>query len=229
MTNKNVISPMINERPIETWGAEMLEPEIGACEYTNGYISVPGKIFPVKLNGRVGLRPIKLTFDFSGDSPYETALAISDMTDLLQQGADILLPDNFYYWCVFDSASVAQRKAPWIEQVKFSLHGVRHSPLETKILTASGKVDAKGNVETPMIVTLTPANGATSMVFQGITIDLSETVTIDGFYTTVKNDAGNNVFGDTDMTKWPSLVPGRNQIVMSGVASAKISYYPIWK
>lgn len=220
---------MINERLIETWGAEMLEPEIGACEYKNGYVSAPGKIFPVRLVGRLGLRPIKLTFDFSGNSPYETALAISDMTDVLQQGADILLPDNFYYWCVFDSASAAQRKAPWIEQVKFSLHGVRHGKLEEVKLTASGKVDADGNVETPMIVTLTPTSGVSSMTFQGITINSSRPVTIDGFYTTVKNDLGNNVFGDTTMTEWPKLTPGENTITMTDVAKAEISYYPIWK
>ena len=80
-----------------------------------------------------------------------------------------------------------------------------------------------------MIVTLTPASGVSSMTFQGITISSSRPVTIDGFYTTVKNDLGNNVFGDTTMTEWPKLTPGENTITMTGVAKAEISYYPIWK
>ena len=229
MTNKNLITPMINERLIGTWGAEMFEPEIGACEFRNGYVSVPGKIFPVKLAGKIGLRPIKLTFDFTGESPNETAQAISDMTDELQKGADILLPDGFYYWCVFDGAGEQKRKAPWIEQVKFQLHGVRHEKLEEVTLTGNGKIRARGNIETPMIVTLTPTSGATSMTFQGITISSSRPVTIDGFYTTVKNDIGNNVFGSTNMTEWPKLQPGENTITMTNVASAAVSYYPIWK
>lgn len=229
MINKNVIAPMINDRLIETWGAKMFEPEIGACEYKNGYVSVPGKIFPVRLTGRNGLRSIKLTFDFFGNSPNETALHISDMTDELQKGADILLPDGFYYWCVYDSAGEQKRKAPWIEQVKFTLHGVRHGKLEEITLEESGKINALGNIETPMIVTLTPETGEDTMTFQGITISSSRPVTIDGFYTTVKNDLGYNVFGDTDMTEWPKLKPGENVITMTGVASAEISYYPIWK
>lgn len=229
MINENVIAPMINDRLIETWGAKMFEPEIGACEYKNGYVSVPGKIFPVKLTGRNGLRSIKLTFDFVGDTPNDTAMAISDMTDELQKGADILLPDGFYYWCVYDSAGEQKRKAPWIEQVKFTLHGVRHGELEEEVLTASGKIAVAGNIETPMIVKLTPASSASSMTFQGITINSDEVVIIDGFYTTVKDSDGNNVFGDTNMTEWPKLKPGENTITMTGVSSAEISYYPIWK
>ena len=155
-------------------------------------------------------------------------MAISEMSDVLLSGPEIMLPDGFLYWCEYDGASTPTRKAPWIEQVKFQLHGVRHSPLETKTFTASGKLKAHGNMESPMIAELTPS-GSGNMVFNGITIGSSLPVTIDSVYTTVKNSLGNNVFGSTDMTKWPSLNPGDNTITMSGISSAKISYYPIWK
>ena len=205
----------------------MLDYDVGPCAYSNGYMKAPSKIFPVKLVPTIGLRQIVLKFDFMGDSPFETAMAIADMTDELQKGAEILLPDGFLYWCEFDSASTPARKAPWIEQVKFTLHGVRHSRMEEITLTENGKIVADGNIETPMIAYLVPTGS--SMTFQGITIASSLPVTIDGIKTTVMDSDDQNVFGSTNMTKWPSLVPGENTITMTGIESAKISYYPIWK
>lgn len=228
MTNRNLISPTINGQLPSEWGAELLSYEVGPCSYANGYMKAPGKIFPVKLKSSVGLRPITLVFDFMADTPAETALAISRMTDELMGGSEIMLPDGFLYWCEFDGATAPARMAPWIEQVKFQLHGVRHSPLVTTTLTESGTINANGNLESPMIVELTPS-GSSGMTFNGITIDSELPVTIDGVYTTVKNNLGNNVFGSTVMTEWPKLSPGNNAITMTGVAEAVISYYPLWK
>ncbi len=223
----NPILPKINDQLLNTWGAEMLSYDVGSCSYKNGYIAAPGKPFPVRLAPNIGLRPITLVLDFSGATPADTAFAISMLTDELQNTSEILLPDGFLYWCEFDAASTPSRVAPWIEQVKFQLHGVRHGELQEETLTASGTISADGNMDTPMIVELTPTGS--SMTFQGITISSSSVVTIDGVKTTVKDALGNNVFGDTTMTEWPKLKPGENTITMSGVASAKISYYPLFK
>lgn len=228
MINKNTISPTINNHLLGEWGAALLSYEVGPCSYSNGYLKAPGKIFPVKLKPNIGLRSIVLIMDFMADSPVETAMAISRMTDELMSGPEIMLPDGFLYWCEYDGASSQERMAPWIEQVKFELHGVRHSHIVKKTLTASGVVKASGNMETPMIVELTPS-GSGGMTFCGISIDSELPVTIDGVFTTVKNSLGNNVFGSTDMTEWPKLNPGNNEITMSGVSEAVISYYPLWK
>ena len=147
MINRNLIFPTINDQLPGTWRAEMLDYDVGPCAYSNGYMKAPSKIFPVKLVPTIGLRQIVLKFDFMGDSPFETAMAIADMTDELQKGAEILLPDGFLYWCEFDSASTPARKAPWIEQVKFTLHGVRHSRMEEITLTENGKIVADGETE----------------------------------------------------------------------------------
>lgn len=228
MINKNIIYPTINDRLLAEWGAEIFSYEVGPCSYSNGYLKAPGKIFPVKLTPSIGLRPITITADFSGESPMETARSISDFTDTLQGGPEIMLPDGFYYWCEYDGATAPERKAPWIEQVSFYLHGVRHGPLAKKTLTTSGIIKADGNMETPMIVELTPSSN-NGMTFNGIEIESAIPVIIDGVYTTVKNSLGNNVFGNTTMTEWPKLKPGSNPITMVGVARAEISYYPIWK
>ncbi len=227
MMNRNLIHPTVNERLFTEWGAMMLSYEVGQCEYKHGYLTAQGKPFPVKLKPSIGLRQISLLFDFSGQSPMETARQISDLTDVLMDSPEIMLPDGFYYWCEYDGTTIPSRKAPWIEQVEFKLHGLRHEAIETTTLSASGVIDAGGNMETPMIAKLTPSSSG--MTFQGITITGSDIVIIDGVHTTVKKTNGDNVFGRTNMTKWPTLLPGSNTITMSGISSAEISYYPIWK
>ena len=181
----------------------------------------------MKLTPKIGMREVSLTLDFEGDDAREIARSISSFTTALMANADIELPDGFHYWCVYDSATPQVRVAPWIDQVTFYLHGLRHEEIVTQHFAASGKMAVEGNMKTPAIVKLTPRSGASSMSFNGITVNRSSVVTIDGVYTTVLDANGNNVFGDTDMTEWPKLDPGDNTITLSG-CTAEISYYPIY-
>lgn len=217
----------INGASLSMYRASFLDFEIGAVEYSDGYIKPAAKAFPVKINPKIGMRAISLTLDFEGENAREIAKSISAFTAALMNRADIELPDGFHYWCVFDSASSQTRVAPWIEQVTFHLHGLRHEDLETHHFANTGKMVVEGNMETPAIVRLTPKAGASSMIFNGITIDSGSVITIDGVYTTVKDSSGNNAFGSTDMTEWPKLTPGDNLITLSG-CEADISYYPIY-
>lgn len=54
-------------------------------------------------------------------------------------------------------------------------------------------------------------------------------ITIDGIYTTITDAEGENIYGQTDMTEWPSLEPGVNEITFTGASLVEISYYPIWQ
>ncbi len=227
MINKNLISPTINDRLLKEFGADLLSYEVGACSYSNGYVLPSGKIIPVHLKPSIGLRKIILIMDFSAPSPVETARSISEVTDILHSSPEIMLPDGFYYWCEFDRALSPRRVAPWIEQVEFRLFGVRHGPIQNLVVSNGSVVNVEGNIETPITVLIQPSGD--SMTFQGITITGSSPVIINGLKTTVKDLLGNNVFGSTDMTRWPTLQPGENTISMSGATSAAISYYPLWK
>ena len=222
-----VIETRINSASLDMYRAKLLDYSIGAVEYSDGYITPVAKPFPVKLTPKIGMREVSLTLDFEGDDAREIARSISSFTAALMANADIELPDGFHYWCVYDSATPQVRVAPWIDQVTFYLHGLRHEEIVTQHFAASGKMAVEGNMKTPAIVKLTPRSGASSMSFNGITVNSSSVVTIDGVYTTVLDANGNNVFGDTDMTEWPKLDPGDNTIALSG-CTAEISYYPIY-
>lgn len=225
---KAAITPTINGSALSVYGADLLDDySVGACEYSNGYMKPLDRAFPVKLRGKIGLRPITMTMDFSGETEAEAVGHISLLTASLMQQANLYLPDGFYYWAALDGVSAPKKVSPWIWQATFSFHGVRHGSMITTTCSTSGNITVQGNMVTPMIVKLTPASGATSMTFNGITINLGRIVTIDSVNTTVQDANGLNVYDYTNMTAWPKLTPGINAISLTG-CTAEIKYYPIF-
>lgn len=219
----------INGIPLKVFQAELLEYTVGPCGFEDTYVLPPARIIPVTLTSRVKLRTITVTLDFMAQTAHEASLNISRLTAMLFGEVHLNLPDSFNYWCAYTKASTPKEKAPWIWQVKFTFVGFRHSEKETVILTGSAPIFIDGNVETPLIVKITPDEGTTEVAFNGITVsELTGAVTIDGVYTTVLDADGLNKFRDTDMTRWPVLQPGNTEITVSGAAVFEVSYYPIW-
>ncbi len=227
------IEPLIEGASFGTYGAHLLDYEIDPCDYDNGYVLPPNSMIPVKLKHRLGLRGVVLTVDFEGDSQYEIAQNISEFTELLHNGADILLPDGYSYNCVFKKTSAPKEKAPWIRQVKFTLEGYRHGALETKTLTATGSIFVDGNYPTPAILKITTS--ATSATVCGITItNIDGVILIDGYKKKVtqdKNGAITNKFADTNMTEFPKLTAGYHEIAITASAAitVEVSYYPLYR
>lgn len=224
-----MIEPKVNGHRLNEFGAEMLEYTVGPCEFDSTFTLPLARIIPVSLKSRVKLRSVSITLDFSGRSDAAIAMAISKFTALLFGEAHLDLPDGFSYWGALKKVGTPAVKAPWIRQVTFSLMCFRHLPMQTNRLAGSSTIFADGNVATPMVVKIFPEEGTAEVSFCGITIkELDGPVTIDGIYTTILDDAGNNRFCYSDITEWPKLNPGDNIITVSGAAIFEISYYPIF-
>ena len=227
------IEPKIESASFGTYGAHLLSYEIGACKYSNGYVLPPTSMIPVKLKHTLGLRSVVLNIDFEGDTPYEIEQNISEFTEILHNGADILLPDGYSYSCVFKKTSAPKEKAPWIRQVKFTLEGYRHGAIESKTLTETGSIFVDGNYPTPAILKITTS--ATSATVCGITIsNIDGVIEIDGYkkkVTQTKNGVVTNKFADTNMTEFPKLEAGYHEIAISASAaiSVEVSYYPLYR
>lgn len=223
------IETKINGVLLKTYKAELLEYEVGACDFGNGYMLPPSSMFPVKLTPTVGLRPITLQIDFEGGSMHEIEMNISKLTAVLHGGADILLPDGFCYYTVFDKVSTPKEKAPWILQAKFSLSGFRHGAMVTEKFVNGGSLFVDGNYKTPAIFKVT--SQSETVAVNGITIQNmnSYPVIIDGMKKTVTRN-GLNVFSDTNLTEFPTLTAGVNNftVVASAYTELEVSYYPIY-
>lgn len=216
----------INGVPLTEYRAELLDYKVGVCDYENGYFVPPASMIPVKLTPKIGIRPIQLTIDFMGDSELEAMLRVSHITAKLQKGAQIMLPDGFFYECVFESASAPVEKAPWIWQVKFALSGYRHGSLERHTLTETDSIFVAGTYKTPAVLKITTSESSVKVF--GITIsNISGEIEIDGIKKTVTQD-GVNKFKDTDLVKFPMLEVGYNEIEIEGTATVEVSFYPIY-
>lgn len=218
----------INGQMLNVFKAHLVSYSIGACEYNNGYMTPPSSIFPVRLDGKVGLRKVEMTMDFEGDSMAEISHNISNMTAMFHKEALLFLPDGFYYTCVFESVSDPKEKAPWILQVKFTFSGVRHKALKTESFTESGKLYVDGNYKSSAIIRIVPNTGTTEVTVNGTTVqNIAGEVVIDGIKKTVMQN-GVNKFADTNMTEFPYFECGYNEVTINGNATVEISYYPIF-
>lgn len=220
---------MINDAPLSLYKAELVEYSVGACEYSNSYLIPPAGFIPIKVDGNVGTRKVSITLDFFGDSSYEIAMRISELTASLHRDAELFLPDDFYYTCVYTGCSEPEEKAPWIWQVKFDFEGFRHRALVTERFSASGKMFVEGNCDAPAIITIFPtSSGADTVSVNDITVrNMTGAVVIDGIEKTVMQ-GGKNKFADTNLVRFPVLRAGYNDITIVGNAAVEISYYPIY-
>lgn len=218
---------LINEIPLSELKAELVVYEISQCEYQNGYFLPPASMVPVKLTPSIRLRSIVLTIDLIGETVHEAYMRLSQIIAMLQQKAELFLPDEFWYTCVYEAASEPVEKAPWIWQVKIALSGYRHGRLESKTFTQTDSLFVHGTYKAPAIITIQEAENGTATVC-GITVtDITSPVEINGFTKKVTKK-GVNWFKHTDIVNFPLLNIGYNEIEIIGDATVEVSYYPIF-
>lgn len=113
--------------------------------------------------------------------------------------------------------------------VTLVLYAVRRLPLVS--VDFAGKtlqLDNPGAVASGLCITLTPTKKITSMQVGDVTVkNLAANVpfVIDGLSGTVTAD-GENRFADTDLTQFPQIQPGENEISLSQAVPTTLEYYP---
>lgn len=216
----------INDFDPAMLGAHLVGYSVEGCELKETYFLSPSAIFPTRLQNKPRLRKITLTFDFEGSNTHDAIKKMSNLTAILSKQAELLMPDDFYYYCILTGTGTATTKAPWIEQCTYTFIGLRHGPLETVILTESASVFIEGNCETECRYIIDTPNK--SLAVNDITINnISGQIVIDGMESLVQQN-GVNKFADCEMISFPTLSPGNNQIEISGTAKVVIQYYPIY-
>lgn len=221
------IEAKINDNPLSVFNAKLVEYTINPCSYENGYFLPPKSIIPVRLNGNIGMRKVTIILDVIGNTESSIALSISNLTAVLIKRASILLPDGYYYNCVYDKMSTPEEKAPWIKRVKCEFYGYRHGARETIEISDGMVVSIKGNCEVPVKYTIEPGTDTTVSV-NGITVHgVTATTIIDGIAAKVTMDKLNK-FGDTDMVEFPKMSVGHNKMYVTGDATVTLEYYPIY-
>ena len=141
----------------------------------------------------------------------------------------IELPNGYTYICVPTALGTPTDDGSATHDSTYTFTGVQVMPMIT-VSPNNGIINCRSNTETDCIITVTVNDTIESAVVYGITIkSLSENdvVVIDGIKKTVLCD-GINKFADVDLTRFPTLMPGRNEFKVSTAdkLEVKVAYYP---
>ena len=221
----------VNGQDISTFGAKLIDYTVGGIPYTDNFVKPPKHAFPIGFAGTDGLREITLSMDFVSTSAAAAEANVSNFVAECMSGCELLLPDGFYYTCVFGSAEASKHVAPWINQIAVKMKGVRHGEKVTSsTISAAGTLVVSGNRPTPAKVTVSGVTDGASITINGTEIeftDITGIVIIDGINCTVTS-SGINVFANTNLTAFPVLNAGNNSIDMTSGVSVTFEYYPLY-
>lgn len=221
-----IVEPRIDDKLLDFYHAEMLSYSVGALKRSNGYLLPARSLFPIWLQPNLGTRKVKIKLDVEGRSRHDIEMNISKLTQVLSDGCELLLPDGFYYSTVLDKASDTKEVAPWLHQITFELIGARHGAKVTEKLTESASIYVLGNMTTPVRYTVTPSDA--SFRINDIEVSgVSGTVILDGIEGRFMQGT-QNVFSKTNITDFPKLDIGKQEIELENVSSIKIEYYPLY-
>lgn len=216
---------------VTAFNATLIDYSIGSVDINDSYLTQKYSMIPIKLKEMLGVRPVKLELEFTGSSYYDITLAISNLTAVLIQETEILLPDGFYYTVMLKKAGTPKYQGHLFYTVDFTLEGYRHGAMQTFELEEElTSVYVQGNCEAPAIITIT--NATTDVTVNDITVkNIDGDIVINGLDKTVTetvNGIPNNKYKDCEMTKFPSLKNGLNEIHKTGTARIEISYRPMY-
>lgn len=141
----------------------------------------------------------------------------------------IELPNGYTYLCVPVTLGTAADDGSATHDSTYTFTGVQVLPMLT-VKPLNGVINCKSNVETDCIITVTATDTITTANVFDVeikTLKENDVVVIDGIKKTVMCN-GINKFADVDLTAFPTLKPGKNDIVISPSEDLEVSvsYYP---
>lgn len=141
----------------------------------------------------------------------------------------IELPNGYTYLCVPATLGTAADDGSATHDSTYTFTGVQVLPMIT-VCPNNGVINCRSNTETDCIITITSTDAIETADVYGITIkslQKNDVVVVDGIKKTVMCNAINK-FADVDLTAFPTLKPGKNNIDISPSEDLEVSvsYYP---
>lgn len=143
--------------------------------------------------------------------------------------AVIELPNGYTYLCIPTTLGTASDDGSATHDSTYTFTGVQVLPMIT-VSPNNGVINCRSNTETDCVITITATDVTESADVYGITIkslQKNDVVVIDGIKKTVMCN-GINKFADVDLTAFPTLKPGKNNVGVSPPENLEVSvsYYP---
>lgn len=215
----------IDDEDIRNLGAVLMEKDIqpSSIESEDKYLWLEKSLLPTFLKQ-------KFKFVLVGIKLYIEGLNESDVknkcSSLIKKSTECILnfEDDFYYKSFLITSSIENtlKKERRKLNLNFVAYAYKEEIIETINRVNSKIINASGNLETPVILEITPTNEISDITLEGLADDpiiikklkANKTVVVDGELQKVTVD-GVNKYGDTDMWDFPRLIPGENNIQVS--------------
>lgn len=196
------------------------------ADYAPGTGSCELNLYSVDAN----LMELIADFYVGGPSSETVQTNISNMLLAAQQCVIRKGGDVFEYAAVLtDRDSEDTEVEPYyLLSLKFAV--IRRKPLVTHQIQQTSVIYNEGNVASGIRISLSPETKMESVTVMGITVmDLEPGITyvIDGIAGRVTAN-GINYFGHTDLTEFPKIQPGENEIEVSEGIPVTVSFYPVF-
>lgn len=237
---------LINNVDIAAFGARLMTFNVSGTAVTNN-TSAAGNLLrlPVLYGCTLAVRTITVALSFhpksvNGSSrgkgiPQRLHASAKNITgfesEIIGKPVELFLPDGFWYSCLYTGSTPSEPDATGITDVTYTFSGIRHLPLVSEEVPASGMIYCLSNTKTAFRIIITTAAALESLTVNGITVNdlpANSELIIDSVNGLVTCN-GVNKFKDTDLIDFPYLDPGSNIIsCSSSVSGIKVEYTPIY-
>lgn len=184
----------------------------------------------LSLSGDAPIPKLQLQFFVGGANEDEAQRNVSGLVAACRECTLKRGPSRFEYPAILLDYTNISSGVPPYRSVTLNFAAVCRLPLVSVPLTSTGNVYNQGNTPSGVRFEITPSKKLTSFTIAGITckdLAANETFVIDGIAGKVFSNEDNR-FADTDLTEFPAIQPGNNQITMSAPVKVIISFYPLF-
>ena len=214
----------------DTFNADLAEITLIPGTITTDFSEKPGKSGFNLLNGAIQAKGIMSTFYVGGPSEEETNINISNLLSDCQNCVITTDESRFEYVSVMNAYTDEKSGVDFYHAVTITFTSICRLPLVEAEFYSSGQVYNEGNSESGMKLEITPSTDIPTIEVAGITVknlSANQTFIIDGIEGRVTSN-GINRFADTDLTEFPKIQPGMNDITASAQVRIRVLFYPVF-
>ena len=224
---------LINGVPLDTYGgAALLNYSVGDTEINNNTYQGVNRSTWHLLKSIYGLRNIKITVVFTGETRRDASLQRSMFNQAVFGKSEIYISDDgFFYSVSLEKAGAEILLGEGSRETKikseYQFRGIRHDPLVTESVPASGTLFCRSTVPfTDCKMTVTVGATASSYSLGGATfgaVTAGDVLVFDGINCIITKN-GANAAASVSWTDFPRLVPGSNAI--GALDAVTVEYFP---
>lgn len=221
---------------IKSFGAILMDKTIQPASLEQIYSWNRRSIIPIHLEGQFTFNILEIKLYFKGANEDDLKSKISAFINKVKE-CTIQLDDSFYYKGFLEGTPTSENTLKNNTKkitMRFLTYCFKSEIIEIMNRITSKTINVSGNLDTPVILEVTPSIALVDLTLTGFGDDpikiknlvAGKKIIIDGEACTVTVD-GVNKYGDTDMWGFPKLKPGANTITVDkSSVDINIKYKP---